>query len=217
MATRAFRSGRYAPRPEYIEEAERGTALGQFLADMRRAAKHLVAPAAPSADLPGYVEGLLEAMRETRSDLLPAVVPLVWAVKPLFSAWDSVPQGLCHGDFHPLNVIWRGQDVAAVIDWEFAGRGPDLYDVANMLGCVGVEEPSALMRGLCRAFVQTLREGGVVREDNERWLHHLVVAVRFAWLSEWLRKGDLEMLETELLYMRLLANSADALGKAWAA
>lgn len=49
-----------------------------------------------------------------------------------------IPQGLggdlvvCHGDFHPLNVVVDG-DRAAVIDWTDAGMGPPEADVARTL------------------------------------------------------------------------------------
>lgn len=49
-----------------------------------------------------------------------------------------IPEGLggelvvCHGDFHPLNVVVHG-DRAAVIDWSDAGLGPREADVARTL------------------------------------------------------------------------------------
>lgn len=49
-----------------------------------------------------------------------------------------IPEGLggelvvCHGDFHPLNVVVDG-DNAAVIDWTDAGMGPREADVARTL------------------------------------------------------------------------------------
>ncbi|MFW6074924.1 MAG: phosphotransferase family protein [Chloroflexota bacterium] len=36
-----------------------------------------------------------------------------------------------HGDYWPGNVIWRDGEIAAVIDWEDAGTGNPLNDVAN--------------------------------------------------------------------------------------
>ncbi len=42
----------------------------------------------------------------------------------------SGPQVVCHGDFHPLNVVVAG-DRAAVIDWTDAGLGPREADVAR--------------------------------------------------------------------------------------
>ena len=42
----------------------------------------------------------------------------------------SGPQVVCHGDFHPLNVVVDG-DRASVIDWTDAGLGPREADVAR--------------------------------------------------------------------------------------
>jgi aminoglycoside phosphotransferase (APT) family kinase protein len=42
------------------------------------------------------------------------------------------PQVVCHGDFHPLNVVVDG-DRASVIDWTDAGLGPREADVSRTL------------------------------------------------------------------------------------
>jgi homoserine kinase type II len=39
--------------------------------------------------------------------------------------------------------------------------------------------------------------------------------MRFAWLSEWLRKDDREMIGLELDYMDLLIQNRDALARVW--
>ncbi len=44
----------------------------------------------------------------------------------------SGPAVVCHGDFHPLNVMVDG-DAASVIDWTDAGLGPREGDVARTL------------------------------------------------------------------------------------
>lgn len=38
---------------------------------------------------------------------------------------------LLHGDFWPGNTLWRDGGLAAVIDWEDAGYGDPLADLAN--------------------------------------------------------------------------------------
>ena len=53
--------------------------------------------------------------------------------------------------------------------------------------------------------------------ESWRLLPELVLANRFGWLSEWLRKQDEEMVELELDYMHLLIARAEALRSAWAA
>lgn len=43
--------------------------------------------------------------------------------------WEHGPRRLLHGDFWPGNVVWSGDAIAAVIDWENAGLGDPLSDV----------------------------------------------------------------------------------------
>jgi len=54
-----------------------------------------------------------------------------------------------------------------------------------------------------------------LRKDNQHWLYPLTLALRFAWLSEWLRKDDGEMIAMETAYMRLILNSRQTLERAW--
>ncbi len=210
--------GEPLPRPEYIEDAERGASLAAWLCAMRRAAHALPAealPEAPASRLPAYVDELLDTASRDNPEVPMTLAPVLNSLDSFFEDWEAMPRALCHGDFHPLNVIWRGREAAAVVDWEFTGLGPALYDAANMLGCVGSEDPTALGRGLCAAFVDGLRKGGLLDDGAARHLAPLVVAARFAWLSEWLRRGDEEMVDMELAYMRLLANSRPGLERVW--
>ena len=55
---------------------------------------------------------------------------------------DSLPDGdaLCHGDFHPANVM-RNANGPVVIDWPNAMRGAPEADVARTLLLLGAGEP----------------------------------------------------------------------------
>lgn len=208
--------GDVLPRPEYIHDADRGRSLALFLGSLRRAGAGLSAPDSDAPfSLPAYIRELAETVRQMRPDVYEQIAPLLGEMDVLGDGYTDVPMALCHGDFHPLNVIWGGKGVRAVIDWEFTGLKPDLYDVANCIGCVGSEHPDYLVRGLVPAFVDGLRAEGVLRPDNERWLHPLVFALRMAWLSEWLRRRDAEMLEMEVEYMRILAKFRPQIEKGW--
>jgi len=204
------------PRPDYVDHARRGESLGRFLADLRSAAPAVHAlDREPGFDPVRYIDDLLAAVRTRHPALHQALAPVPPVLVPLLEAWPGLPASLCQGDFHPLNVIWRGRSVAAVIDWEFSGLRPALFDVANCLGCVGIEDPRALVNGLAPALLRTLHEHGCLDPDGFALLPELLLALRFAWLSEWLRRGDHEMIELETRYMRLLANSLDTLLPAW--
>jgi homoserine kinase type II len=121
----------------------------------------------------------------------------------------------CHGDYHPLNVIWEPAAIGAIIDWEFCGYKPALDDLANLLGCVGVEQPEALEGPVVRSLLAALGAGDYLSEASWTALPAYVLALRFAWLSEWLRRNDQEMIALELDYMNLLLKAHGALGGTW--
>jgi hypothetical protein len=37
---------------------------------------------------------------------------------------------VCHSDFGPWNAVWRGDEVAGLIDWDHARTAPPIFDVA---------------------------------------------------------------------------------------
>jgi homoserine kinase type II len=41
----------------------------------------------------------------------------------------TLPQGLIHGDLFRDNVLWKGEELVALIDFESASRGPYVYDL----------------------------------------------------------------------------------------
>lgn len=52
----------------------------------------------------------------------------------LAGAWPLPPRNqptVVHGDFWPGNTPWNGEELVSVIDWEDAGFGDPLIDVAN--------------------------------------------------------------------------------------
>lgn len=210
-----FVSGEPLPRPEYVEDAARGRSLARFLGRLQRLGRDLPDVSDQAFSLPAYADGLLAALASLRPELPPVLAPTFGRLRGLFEAWDGMPSALAHGDYHPLNVIWKDEAPVAVIDWEFCGPRPRLYDAANLLGCVGVEEPRALGRGLAAAFVRELRAEGVLDGEDARRLPALILGLRLAWLSEWLRHGDEEMVGMELAYLDILGEGQEALGRAW--
>lgn len=209
-------SGDPLPQPEFIEDSRRGESLGRFVAGLHRAGQSISEfDGQPPFLLEEYVNELMAKIAPRQPEVHEALLPVLPALVPLFEAWNELPVGLCQGDFHPLNVIWQGHNGAAVIDWEFMGVRPRLYDVANCLGCVGIEEPQALVRGLAAGLLRTLHDEGVLDRAGLALLPELVMAMRFAWMSEWLRKRDREMADLEIRFMRLMVNSLDTLAPAW--
>lgn len=65
---------------------------------------------------------------------------------------------VCHGDFHPGNLV-LAEHGPVVIDWAAAARGPPLYDVAKttLILDFGSTPHSAVPRRLVRSFRRALR------------------------------------------------------------
>jgi homoserine kinase type II len=128
---------------------------------------------------------------------------------------DRLPLVFCHGDFHAFNIIWSETGIKAVIDWEFSGRKPAPYDAAMMIGCLGSENPDALAGPLVLDFIDRLKAGGFLFGDSLAWLAEFVLSLRFAWLSEWLRQDDREMIEMETAYLNILLRHREDLRRIW--
>jgi len=108
----------------------------------------------------------------------------------LLTALQAMPGGerICHGDFHPGNVLLTDQG-EIVIDWIDATCGNPLADVARttiiLLGAVaGHQVPSPFMQVFVRLFHMIylhhyveLRPGG--RDEYRRWLP-IVAAARLS-------------------------------------
>jgi len=114
-----------------------------------------------------------------------------------------------------LNIIWSENAIQGVIDWEFSGIKPEIYDAATLIGCLGMEIPDALTGPGVMEFVRKLKAEQVFSETSWRVLVEMTIAIRFGWLSEWLRNHDEEMIELEMVYMHLLMDHADDLVGLW--
>jgi aminoglycoside phosphotransferase (APT) family kinase protein len=73
------------------------------------------------------------------SDLTSLAIPR-WTSAP--GAWTALlevvadpapprPHVFLHRDFHPGNLVWDQQELAGVVDWAFACRGPAAIDIAH--------------------------------------------------------------------------------------
>jgi uncharacterized protein (TIGR02172 family) len=127
----------------------------------------------------------------------------------LLNTLQSLPEGdrVCHGDFHPANVLVSGED-ANVIDWMDASRGNPLADVARAsIIALGEAESPETPNLFLKYFVQMfhslylrhyfrLRPGGA--DEYYRWLP-IVAGARLSegipeletWLVQQAEKVDL--------------------------
>jgi homoserine kinase type II len=206
-------------RPGYEFDGWRGKAMGEFLIALGAASRGLPDHLAtqPFAIL-GYIADLLERIRTHDPGVLELFTPAAaFLEERLVPVHGLLPVAFCHGDFHPINVIWSESAIAGVIDWEFCGMKPEGYDAALLVGCMGMETPDALAGPLVGEFIRSLRGARLLSDTSWRYLIELIVAIRFGWLSEWLRARDAEMIELEAVYMRLLMDHANDISALWGA
>jgi len=204
-------------RPDYVFEQWRGRVLADFLCALRDASHDIPGFSQEQPfSLPSFIQEFMGRLEPHDPDIFQRVEPVFDHLQAdFFSVHEGLPVSFCHGDYHPLNVVWAAQGIAAVIDWEFLGYKRDLYDAANLIGCIGMELPKGLTGGLVRSFLQRLyQEGFIIREGAEH-LFDFVLALRFAWLSEWLHKSDREMVDLECVYIALLQDNRNVLQRAW--
>ncbi len=192
-------------RPEYIYDKQIGTSLAGFVVQLRKhTAWKKMTGSNDDFTMLEYSRQLSETISERQPEVYKRLEPICARLFPRMEQFPKLPKAFCHGDFHPLNVLWKGKDIGAVIDWEFSGIRPEIYDVANMIGCVAFENPAALGEGLIPAFMDGLYDQTNIADESYESLPAFIPSLRFAWLSEWLRKKDHEMLEMELDFMELL-------------
>lgn len=212
-----FVQGIALDREGYMYERWRGPVLAKFLIELRRKSKkmpfhHLQ----PVFSLKNYVHKLIREIQLYNKNIRDAINDIAeFLEKDFVTVHDKLPIAFCHGDYHPLNMIWSGDDVRCVIDWEFCGYKSDIYDAANLVGCIGMEDPQSLTGELVRSFIVALKDAGIISKTSWKYLTEFIVGIRFAWLSEWLRRKDTDMIGLELDYMRLLIDNKNDLQKTW--
>jgi aminoglycoside phosphotransferase (APT) family kinase protein len=139
---------------------------GELHAQLHRA----VAP----ATLPSLKDGLRSNIES--SPLVPHEMKA-----PAFAALEALPDGdrICHGDFHPGNVIVDG-DRPVVIDWTNVRRGDPAADVQRSLLMLRLGEPPPTTPWLLRQLIKVGRG--------------IVVG---AYLGAYRRQGDVDMRQVD--------------------
>jgi homoserine kinase type II len=92
----------------------------------------------------------------------------------------GLPSGLVHGDLFRDNVLWNGEEISALIDFESASAGPFAYDVivTVMAWCYGDRFDPALVAALISGYdaVRPLE----AREIDAMRVEGAIGALRFA-------------------------------------
>lgn len=204
-------------RQKYMYEQWRGPELAAFLIELRRKSQNL--PFSDSRNvfsLKDYIYKLIREINLYNKNIKNEINDIAGFLEKYFmSAYEKMPVAFCHGDYHPMNVIWSANDIKCVIDWEFSGYKREIYDAANLIGCVGVEDPQSLTGELVKSFISDMKAAKIISKTSWNHLVEFIVALRFAWLAEWLRRKDTEMISLELDYMKVLIDNKNILQKAW--
>lgn len=132
--------------PKLVEVAiydEKWTIVSEFIEGKTLEACMAEAPADAKRHLQRFVEIQLELSR-VKVPLLPPLRDKMHrkidktrledaAKEELHQRLDEMPvgDGLCHGDFHPSNIILTPEDAVYVIDWSHATRGSLCADAAR--------------------------------------------------------------------------------------
>jgi homoserine kinase type II len=212
-----FISGVPLDRPAYVMEEWRGPVMARFLTDLKYYTRTF-RPEQRSGifSIMAYITALMVTIQRHNPELTEPLGPVVsFLTSSLTNVMEDLPVHLCHGDFHPLNIIWGENSIRRVIDWEFYGFKPEAYDAANMVGCLGMEDPTALSGPLIQSFLLTLKTAAFMSDISRQYFLALILAIRFGWLSEWLRKKDDEMIHLELTYMYLLMDNRQKIEAVW--
>jgi homoserine kinase type II len=204
-------------RPAYAFEGWRGPVLAGFLIDLWGKSEDVpLFLKSHSFSIVSFNQDFLAKINTREPALYERVKPAVdFLAEEFKNVHDELPVRFCHGDFHPLNVIWSKDGINAVIDWEFCGYKPEIYDVAMMIGCLGMEKPQSLTGDLVFEFVKRLRESELIAEKSWSYLFEFVLALRFAWLSDWLKRSDPEMIDLEAVYIQLLLDNREIFTRSW--
>ncbi len=189
-------------RETFWESEELGRTVGNLLVSL---AQLPTTDSLPRYSPKSYFEKLILSIGKTRIDVRKAIVPILGYLKStILPEIESLPLAFSHGDAHPLNMLWNENKLLALIDWEFCGIRPRIYDTALVIGCVATESPQAIDAGFVKAIIDSTKRIFTVQEQN--LLAPMIVLNRFNWLSEWLRRHDEEMIRFEIEYMKSLIN-----------
>ncbi len=212
-----FMPGIPLDRPAYLNDPWRGVAMADFLIDLKKNSAGIADIISKSPfSIKDYVIDFMQKVHIHNPELLQNLEEIFHCLEnSFFKQHDELEIIFCHGDYHPLNILWSENEILAVIDWEFAGFKPVLYDVANMIGCLGMEQPRSMLGPITTRFLNQLFTNHFITIDLLECLPEFILSLRFAWLAEWLRKQDKEMIKLELTFMYLLLDNREKLLTKW--
>jgi aminoglycoside phosphotransferase (APT) family kinase protein len=203
----------------------RAIGMGAVLADAQARLHGLdSAPLAralgPSETLDGYLDTEARRIARAKLDGLDALLGWLRARRPREGA-----TAICHGDFHPQNVLVEGGRVTGVLDWPNAIVADPVFDVAATLNIlsfvpVGITSMPPALRWLARVVQPLLARRYLARYRRQRpvdaaSLAYYQVAAGLRALvraGESRRRGAPTGLDASPYAARLLAHAARVTG-----
>ncbi|MGK4582058.1 phosphotransferase enzyme family protein [Kitasatospora sp. HPMI-4] len=100
---------------------------------------------------------------------------------------SAPPTGWTHGDFHGLNLLYRGESLAAVLDWDKLGTRPQAEEAVRAATLIFNDRESGVLD-----LVRVRRYSQAYRACGAATAAQLAAAVHRVW---WERLNDLWMLQ----------------------
>ncbi len=196
------------PREQLGVEADFARIWGDFLLALKRVGEDPAVPELPNDRFffAGYIPTLRDFVGRKLPEFQADLAEICEQLHPFLRLEFDYPAMLAHGDFHPGNLLLAHGEISAVIDWEFLGRKSAGYDLALLIGCLGMDDPAWLTGVTVRSLIHRLREADYLPEIAWEHLPELVVATRLGWLGEWVDLGERDLAAQEIaLIRRILA------------
>lgn len=212
-----FINGIDLDRPAYVFDEWRGKVLAEFLIDLWKKSSDISNDISlPFFSLKKYVVAMIHKMKRFDNSEYQKLESIIsYLTSDFLVHYEEIPSCFCHGDYHPLNIIWGKRSVKAVIDWEFTGEKIEIYDMANLLGCLGIEEPTSLVHDFALSFIKEIKESARISQISFHYLFDCMMALRFAWLAEWLKSNDSDMIQLEIDFLHLIYENKTIIKKKW--
>lgn len=202
---------------KYLKDVWRGEALAKFLIELKKVSKEIsFIEKEEDINVKEHVYYLFEKLKKYRPTLAKQFEKIKFLLEiDFFEKYDSLENGFCHGDLHPINVLWGQNKIVGVIDWEFFAYKKEIYDLANLIGCMGFENPSSLIDEITIELLNNIYKSKIYDELSIQYLMEFIIAQRSSWLSLWLKKEDRDMIKEELIYMEFLVDNITNIQNIW--
>ena len=92
--------------------------------------------------------------------------------------WDQIPRGVTHGDVFPDNLMFEGDTLASVLDFDSASTTPLLFDLATAFHALGFKGQAFLI-DRCQAFLSAYE---TIRPLENAEKTHFNLIMRFSAL-----------------------------------